>query len=161
MQLAKHLTQFSTVEYNTLEEGARMSMQEAIKENRMQECARGRFKVLDKLSIDEIIERQSKHKSAGIVIIDSVQYTFLDKRGYKELQKQCPNTLFIWNSHAEGKQPQGSLAKAILYDSDVKLHCLGFRVYGKSRMNRGKISEPYTVWEEGASIYHDTITKKL
>ncbi|MAO42129.1 MULTISPECIES: ATP-binding protein [Leeuwenhoekiella] len=157
MQLAKYLTQFEKVEFNSLEEGARMSMQEAIKENRMQECRRGSFKVLDKLTIDEIRERQSRHKSAGIVIIDSVQYAFLDKRGYKALQKACPNTLFIWNSHAEGKQPMGSLAKAIMYDADVKLHCVGFRVFAKSRMNRGQLSKPYTVWEEGAKQYHDIL----
>lgn len=155
MQLAKHLTQFGKVEYNTLEEGARMSMQEAIIENRMDECRKGSFKILNKLSIDELKERLRRPRSAKMIIIDSVQYTFISKRGYKALQREFPDVLFIWVSHARGNQPLGTVAEAIWYDADVKIHVLGFKAFSKSRMSRGRLTKPYTIWEEGAKDYHE------
>lgn len=157
MQLAKYLTQFGKVEYNTLEEGARKSMQETVRENRMDQCRKGSFKVLNKMSIEELKERLRRPRSAKMVFIDSVQYTFLDKRGYKALQREFPDTLFIWVSHARGKQPLGALAEAIMYDADVKIHVLGFRAFSKSRMSRGTMTKPYTIWEEGAKEYHEIL----
>lgn len=157
MQLAKHLTKFGKVEYNTLEEGTRKSMQLAVKENRMHECRKGSFKILNKLSIPELKDRLRMHKAAKIVFIDSAQYTFLDKRGYKELQREFPNVLFIWVSHAKGKEPYGALAESIRYDADVKIHVHGFRAYSKSRLNRGTVSKPYTIWEEGAKDYDSVL----
>lgn len=157
MELAKALTKFGKVEYNTLEEGARKSMQEAVRANRMQECRKGSFKILNKLSMEEVRERLRRRKSAKIMITDSVQYAFLDKKSYKELQREFPDVLFIWISHADGKEPLGSLAKAIRYDSDVKIHVHGFRAFSRSRLNRGTVSKPYTIWEEGAKEYHDIL----
>lgn len=157
MQLAKYLTKFGKVEYNTLEEGARKSMQMAVIENRMDECRKGSFKILNKLSIEEVKERLRRHKAAKIIFTDSVQYTFLNKREYKELQREFPDVLFIWVSHAEGKEPLGALGKAIRYDADVKIHVLGFKAFSISRLNRGTVSKPYTIWEEGAKEYHDPL----
>lgn len=154
MQMAKMLTEFGRVEYNTLEEGARKSMQEAVLANRMHECRRGRFKILDRFSIMELKKRLRRKRSAHIVFIDSLQYTFLDKRGYKALQREFPDKLFIWVSHAEGKRPMGNLAKAILFDSDVKIRVEGFRAFSISRAARGQVTEPYTIWEEGAEQYY-------
>lgn len=157
MQLAKYLTQFGKVEYNTLEEGARKSMQDAIRDNRMDQCRKGAFKVLNKMEIKELKERLRRPRSAKIVFIDSVQYTFLDKRGYKALQREFPEVLFIWVSHARGKEPLGALADAIKYDADVKIHVFGFKAFSKSRMSRGKMTEAYTIWEEGAREYHEIL----
>lgn len=157
MQLAKHLTTFGKVEYNTLEEGARMSMQEAVLDNRMDQCRKGSFKILNKLSIDELKQRLRRPRAAKIIFIDSVQYTFLDKRGYKALQREFPDVLFIWVSHARGKQPLGSVAEAIWYDADVKIHVIGFKAFSKSRMSRGTLTKPYVIWEEGAKNYHDIL----
>lgn len=157
MKLAKYLTQFSKVEYDTLEEGARKSMQEAVIDNRMHECRKGSFKILNKLSIEELRERLQRRKSAKIMIIDSVQYAFIDKKTYKALQREFPDVLFIWISHAEGKQPLGAVAKAILYDSDVKIHVEGFKAFSKSRMSRGTVTKPFVIWEEGAKDYHEVL----
>jgi len=156
LQLAKYLTNFGKVEYNTLEEGARKSMQEAVRENRMAECRKGSFKILNKLSIEEMKQRLRSRKSAKIMFVDSVQYTFIDKKGYKALQREFPDVLFIWVSHAKGKEPLGTVAEAIRYDSDIKIHVEGFKAHSKSRLNRGTVAKPYIIWEEGAKNY-DTV----
>ena len=157
MQLAKHITQWENVEYNTLEEGARLSMQAAVLENNMAECRKGSFKILDKMPIEDLIIRLRNPRTARVIFIDSVQYTFMTKRDYKALQKEFPNHLFIWVSHAKGKKPLGALAEAIWYDSDVKIYVQGFRAYSISRASRGILTEPYTIWEEGARRYHETL----
>lgn len=157
MQLAKYLTRFGKVEYDTLEEGARKSMQEAVKENRMQDCRKGSFKILDKVTIEELRARLSRKRAAKIIFIDSVQYTFIEKRAYKQLLTDFPDVLFIWISHARGKQPLGALAEAIMYDADIKIHIIGFKAYSKSRMSRGVKTKPYTIWDEGAKDYHEII----
>lgn len=157
MQLAKYLTRFGRVEYNTLEEGARKSMQEAVRENRMGECPRGSFKILDKLTIAELRDRLSRPRAAKIVFIDSVQYTFMTKADYKRLIKDFPDTLFVFVSHARGNQPLGALAEAIMYDADIKIHVLGFKAFSKSRMSRGVKTKPYVIWEEGSRDYHEII----
>lgn len=157
MQLAKHITQWERVEYNTLEEGARLSMQEAVRENNMAQCKPGYFKILDKMPIADLKKRLRRPRSARIVFIDSVQYTFLTKKDYKALQREFPDHLFIWVSHARGKKPLGALAEAIWYDSDVKIFVQGFRAFSISRMSRGVLTEPYTIWEEGAKKFHESI----
>jgi len=157
MQLAKYLTRFGKVEYDTLEEGARKSMQEAVKENRMQDCRKGSFKILDKATIEELRARLSRKRAVKIIFIDSVQYTFIDKRAYKQLLKDFPDVLFIWISHARGKQPLGALAEAIMYDADIKIHVIGFKAYSKSRMSRGVKTKPYTIWDQGARDYNEII----
>lgn len=157
MQLAKHITQWERVEYNTLEEGARLSMQEAVRENNMAQCRKGSFKILDKMPIEELKVRLRSPRTARVVFIDSVQYTFLTKREYKELQREFPKHLFIWVSHAKGKKPLGALAEAIWYDSDVKIFVQGFRAYSISRASRGVLTEPYTIWEEGARKFHEIL----
>lgn len=154
MQLAKHLAQFEKVEYNTLEEGARASMREAVLENDMAGLPAGRFKVLNRMPIEALKKRLRKPRSARIIFIDSVQYTFMTKKDYKALQKEFPEHLFIWVSHVQGKRPLGALAIAILYDSDVKIYVEGFKAFSKSRMNRGTLSEPYVIWKEGAEQYY-------
>lgn len=150
MQIAKELTAYGKVEYNTLEEGARLSMALAVRENRMDECRKGRFKILDKLPIPELLERLSKPRSAKIVIIDSLQYTFMEKRQFADLDRAFGNThLFIWNSHAAGKMPVGALAESIMFHADQKIYVSNFTAYSKSRTNRGKTSA-YVIWADGA-----------
>lgn len=158
MQIAKVLTQFEKVEYNTLEEGARLSMQMAVEENHMQDCRKGSFKILHKAPIEEVKERLRAHKSARIMIMDSVQYTFLTKKDFFELDKEFGQThLFLWNSHARGKKTIGSLAEAIMFHADQKVFVQGFKAFSKSRTSRGKLTKPYVIWEEGARDFHEIL----
>lgn len=76
MQLAKELSKFGKVAYNTLEEGARYSMKQALITAGMNDDvhARKNFVLLDREPIDELKKRLRRHKSQKFVIIDSFQY---------------------------------------------------------------------------------------
>jgi hypothetical protein len=149
LQLAKYMTKFGKVAYNSLEEGAKLSFKRAIQQTGMISVAK-RFIILKGETIEQLTERLSKQKAPNIIIIDSVQYTDLDKKGYKTLINSFPTKLFIFISHAEGKNPKGSTADAIRYDSDVKIFVQGYKAFVVSRFGGGK---PFIIWEEGAMEY--------
>lgn len=157
LMLAKELSAFAKVEYNTLEEGARMSMQEAVRDLQMDQIKGGRFKILDRMPISELRDRLESPRSAKIIFIDSIQYTDLNKASYKKLLRDFPTHQFIFVSHAKGKQPKGSLAEAVEYDADVKIHVHGYMAFARSRALRGQVPKPFTIWEEGAKKYYETI----
>ncbi|WP_228235900.1 ATP-binding protein [Allomuricauda sp. M10] len=157
MQLAKELTKYHKVDYNALEEEDRGSMGELMAENRMTECRKGSFMLLTGWPIEDHVERLRQKRSARIVIFDSVQYLKMTISDYKALLAEFHNKLFIFNSHAEGRQPVGALAKKIRFDADVKLFAEGFKVTGRSRMSRGKLPDDYIVWQEGADKYWNKI----
>ncbi len=148
MQLTKYLSNFGHVLYNSLEEGVSESLKLALTRVKMIEASR--VKVLDKEPLNELVERLSKPKSARIIIIDSLQYTQLDLQGYVELKQLFPKKLFIYISHADGKEPDGKLAKRIRYDSNVKIFVDGFMASCNSRYGGGK---PMVVWQEGAARF--------
>ena len=152
MMLAKELTRFGKVAYNSLEEGARSSMQELLADVNMKAVG-NRFVLLDREPIDELNQRLLKQRSSDIIIIDSVQYSFLDTRGYKRLIDAHPRKLFIFNSHAEGKRPIGRTARSIEFDADVKIHVEGFKAFCRSRHSRGIVPAPFVIWEAGAANY--------
>lgn len=137
LSLAKYLTKFGKVLYNSLEEGARATMQRAIYHNNMKEVSR-RFCLLNKESVDDLRERLSKQKSAQVIFIDSFQHTGLTKKEYLQLKDEFPNKLFIFVSHAEGKEPEGKVAKFVRYDADVKIFVQGYKAFPTSRYGGGK-----------------------
>lgn len=148
MQVAKYLAGFGKVAYNSLEEGPRKSLQMAVRRNNMQLVSK-KFVILSE-DIDALVKRLSKKKSPDIVIIDSFQYTGLTKTEYKTLKQAFPKKLFIFISHAEGKNPEGRPAKFVRYDADVKIRIEGYKAFFTSRFGGG---EPFTIWHEGASEY--------
>lgn len=152
MQVAKYLCQFGRVAYNTLEEGARKSFQLALKRNSMHQVAK-KFIILSE-DISDLKKRLEKRKSPDIIIIDSFQYSGLTKLEYKKLKSEFPNKLFIFISHAEGKNPEGRPAKFVRYDADIKIHVEGYQAFFVSRFGGG---EPFVIWAEGAAEYHGKI----
>lgn len=150
LQLAKALTQSGKVFYNTLEEGARKSMQRAIVQQNMQEV-KNRFLIGNRESTEDLKERLRRKKSADIIFIDSLQHAELTKKEFKLLKEEFTNKLFIFISHADGKNPEGSLAKFVKYDADVKIRVEGYRAMCLSRLGGDK--EPYTIWEQGAAQF--------
>ncbi|WP_163401192.1 hypothetical protein [Flavobacterium fluviatile] len=158
MWLSKELTKHGKVAYNTLEEGARLSMQRNIIDAGMdEESVRKNFILLNREPIEELKIRLRKKKHPHFVFIDSFQYTGLTKRQYIELKEEFTDVLFIFNSHAEGKEPLGNIAKFVRYDADVKIRVEGFKALPMSRHGGG---EPYIIWEEGAAEYWMDITNK-
>lgn len=152
IQLAKYLSKFGRVAYNGLEEGNSESFAEACKRNNMDKC-RGRF-VLIEDSIEELDHRLNLHKSPDIIFIDSLQYSGINYTSYKELIKKYSNKLFIWISHAEGRNPEGRIAKKVRYDAFVKIYVEGYTANAVSRYG-GK--ESYIIWQEGVDQYNLTI----
>lgn len=115
----------------------------------MQDVAR-RFVLLDKEPIDELRVRLHGQKSPDVVVIDSVQYSGLDKISAKALVDEFPRKLFIFISHADGKKPEGRPASAIHFHASVKLWVEGYRISAPiSRFKDGEC-KPFVIWEEGA-----------
>jgi molybdopterin-guanine dinucleotide biosynthesis protein len=154
MQLAKMLTQFGKVAYVSMEEKARRTMQLSIIRHNMKEVKR-RFVLLED-NMEELKERLSKPKSPNIILIDSFQYTGLNKREYIALKEAYPKKLFIFISHADGKNPEGRAAKFVRYDADIKMRVEVYKMFPVSRFGGG---EPFTIWEEGAKEYWGEITE--
>lgn len=154
MMLAKYLTRFDKVLYNSMEEGASRSIQIALERAQMQDVSK-RFNLLEGEDIDELIERLSHKKQPRIVIMDSLQYSSLNYDRYKLLKRKFPKTLWIWISHAEGRLPEGRLANKVRYDSMVKIRIEGYRAFINSRFKSDVNMEKnhITIWEDGAKRY--------
>jgi hypothetical protein len=151
LQLAKYLCQYTRVVFNSIEEGISKGLRDAIRRESMIE-AQGRFLILDKDSIESLEERLLRRKSPGVVIIDSIQYTGLNKITAKELVDRHPSKLFIFTSHASGKYPEGRTANAIRYHANVKIRVEGFRAFIQSRYG-GDLSKYYEIYKDGADRY--------
>jgi len=150
LQLAKYFTNFGRVAYNSLEEGASESLRRNMKLAKLEQV-NGKLILLDKEPITYLIKRLKIHKSPKIIIIDSLQYSGLNKDSYKKLISRFSNKLFIIISHADGKQPAGRTAKSIKFDANVKIWIEGFKAHAQSRYGGG---EDYIIWQKGADEYY-------
>ena len=108
------------------------------------------FVLLDKESVAELEERLEKQRSAQIIIIDSLQYTGLTYADYKRLRDRFRHKLFIFVSHASGREPKGEVGKSVKYDAFVKIYVEGYVAYPQSRYGGG---DPFVIWEDGARKY--------
>lgn len=152
MQMVKELCQHGKVIYNDLEEGVRLSLKKNIVRAGLEDDIKvnKNFLVLDKEPMDYLLERLRKHKSAKYVFINSWQYTGYNLGQFQNLINEFPNKLFIIISHADGKVPDGAVAKKILYHADVKVWVEGFKAIPVSRYES---NEEYIIWDEGAAKY--------
>lgn len=151
LMLGKYLTQFGRVAYNSLEEGISQSLKRAIMDCGL--VGVRRFILLDKEPIPDLILRLQKPKSPDVLFIDSIQYSGLNYRDYRQLRDTYRNKLFIFISHAEGKEPAGRTARSVRYDANIKIYVEGYRAFAASRYGGGV---PYTIWEEGAERIYGT-----
>lgn len=149
IQLAKYLSQFGKVAYNSLEEGIGLSLQRAFKQENMQEIS-GKMIILNKVRHQELMELLMKRRSPDIIVIDSLQYMGMTYSQYSKLIEKFKNKLFILVSHAEGKHPYGRIARQIHFDSFIKIWVEGYRAFPMSRYGGGA---PYVIWPEGAEKY--------
>lgn len=152
MQLVKELCLHGKVLYNDLEEGVRLSLKKNIVRAGLEDDPKVKrnFLVLDKEPMDDLIIRLKKHKSAKYIFINSWQYTGFNLSQFHKLINAFPDKLFIIISHADGKNPDGSVAKKILYHADVKIWVEGFKAIPTSRY---EANEEYIIWDEGAAKY--------
>ena len=146
MQLCKELCKYDRVALNSLEEGTCLTVQNNLKRFGMAEVSR-RLSFI-KEDIPALKERLRRHKSFNIVVVDSIQYTQMTYKDYIRLKEEFPDKLFIFLSHARGKNPKGDTATSVMYDADLKIWVEGYVAYSKGRY-RGETGQ-YTIWEAGA-----------
>lgn len=152
LKICKYLTRFGRVAYNSMEEGDSESFKLACRRVGMEEV-KSRFILLNKEPIAELRERLRKHKAPEIVVIDSIQYSQMSYADYVQMCNEFDSTLFIILSHADGKEPDGKIAKKIRFDVSVKIRVEGYVAFVKSRFGGEK---PLVIWKEGADKYHGT-----
>ena len=149
LMLAKYLCRFHRVAYNSLEEGNSFSMQRAIREVGMQDVRR-KFIMLDREPIEDMTKRLKAHKAPRIAIIDSLQYTGMTYRDYIMMCEELPGSMLIFVSHADGKEPEGRVAKRVRFDAGQKIRVEGFRAFTLSRYGGGEL---FTISDERAQEY--------
>ena len=154
LELAKALSKFDRVLYNSLEEGSSRTMQQAWKRHQISECKR-KVQLIQEMP-EELIKRLDKRQSPRFIIIDSFQYTGLNFEQYRALKKKFPNKLFIYNSQMDGNKPLGKTAVRVQYDADLKIWVEGFKAFSKGRYLGKFYADGLTIWDEGAQKYWTT-----
>ena len=150
IQLAKELSRFGKVLYNSLEEGSTGTMKKAFKVAKMEEV-KHRI-LLASESVDDMIIRLRKQKSPEIVFIDSLQYAQITFKKFTKLKEEFGSRkLLVFVSQAEGKQPRGNTAVSLLYAANLKIWVEGYTAYSRGRT----IGEDgsFTIWKEGAEKF--------
>lgn len=150
MQLCKELTKHGRVAYNSLEEGAGLTMRDTLERAGMDKV-RKRFLLLDGESMEELEERMSRPKSPEVYVIDSYQYTGMNFDDYRRFKEAHPKKLIIFISQGKDKKPSGAPATRVMFDASLKIYIEGFRAFSKGRYIGPK--GYYTIWEEGARRY--------
>ena len=150
MQLCKYLCQFGRVAYNSMEEGASLTMRNTLERYGMMDVNR-RFLLIDNESMEQLSIRLKRQKSPDIIVIDSFQYTQMTYRQYIEFKELHKNKLLIFISHADGRLPNGRSAKSVMYDASLKIYIEGYRAFSKGRFI-GPVGY-YDIWPEQTMKY--------
>lgn len=150
VKLCKYLCQFERVIYDSLEEGAGLTMKNTLVNCGMLDVNR-RFLLLDNEPLDELSERLLRRRSPGIVVIDSFQYTQMNYKQYIAFKEKHKDKLIIFVSHADGKLPSGRSARSVMYDASQKVYVEGFRAFGRGRFLGQK--KQIDIWPEEAAKY--------
>jgi hypothetical protein len=133
MMLAKYLTRFGKVYYNSFEEGDGLTIQMAIR--RAGISVKDRF-IMPTGGTEDVLsmtERLKSHKSPKVAVIDTIQFSELRFADYKRLKKAFPDKIFVYVSHVQGEIPQGEVARKIYKDASVVFRIEGFKAFPVSR----------------------------
>lgn len=150
--LAKYISGFERVLYNSLEEGDSVSLQKAFRAVGMEE-ANKRVILTVKEPLEEMIERLKAKRSPNVIFIDSLQYIALNRTRYLKMVEMFPRKLFIIISHAKGNNPPSDFALFVKYDAFVKIWVEGYVAKCESRYRDGNDEGKYIIWPEGAARY--------
>lgn len=156
MQLGKYLTGFvkNRVLINSLEEGKTQSFKLNIERSGIN-AVKDKVLLGNRVAMEKICERLEKQRSPEIIMIDSLQYSKLNKKTWEEIRERFRNKLWIFISQADKSgAPKGSLAEDIHFDADVKIRVEGFKAFPESRFGGG---EEFIIEPERAAKYHAKI----
>lgn len=147
MQLAKYLTKFGNVLYNSREEGTAKSFKDRLEMFGMNEPeVKKNFKVVDE-DRPTLDKRLAKRRSPDIVIVDSLQYFKMNWKEYLEFKHRWRNKTIIIVSHAKGRDPKNLLATDIMFDAYIKIFCEGYKAITRGREIGRK--GYFVIWLEG------------
>ena len=156
LQVAKYLTRFGRVAYDSLEQGLSLSLQKAWERVEMEEVG-SKIILLNKENLEDLKVRLAKKRSPDIIVIDSVHYLWKFKvSDYIKLRDEFPNKLFIFIAHENGGMPDGHVAKKIRYDADIKIRVEGYKAFVTTRYedsDKGEGGADFIIWEQGANDY--------
>lgn len=135
LQIANELSDFGRVLYNTIEEGFSLSFQTAVKRTGLRNK---KVVFVEREYYQDIYNRLKRPKSPKIIIIDSLQFSYLNIEQYRDLKETFRDKLFVYISHIKNNLPDGSTAIKIHRDANVYFRIEGFRAYPMSRYGGGE-----------------------
>lgn len=157
IQLCKELCHLGVVLYNSHEEGHGKTIQDLAIRHNLDEF-NGKFRFLENESFDDLFARLKKKHSPKIVVTDSIQYAGWSFDQYKKMKETFKRKIFLFISHADGKEPKGTVAKGIKYDANIKIWVTGYMAIIRSRYG-GTMN--YVIWPDAAKKFHGRAFKKL
>ena len=104
MQLCKELCKYDRVVYDSLEEGACLTVQNNLKMHGMSEVSRRLAFVQE--DMEALKTRLRRHKSYNIVVVDSFQYTRMSYRDYIALKEAFPGKFVHLHQPCTGQEPE-------------------------------------------------------
>lgn len=153
IEMAKELSKSRRVFFDSLEEGKRQTMKLTLLDAGVD--GSNKNLLIGQEPLTDLDARLSKRKAPTAAFIDSIQYANVRFEAFRALVAKHPKVLFIVSSHAEGREPEGRVAKKIKYDADLKIRIEGYTAISNGRYNPGG---EYKIWEQGANNYWGTKT---
>ncbi len=156
LMLAKYLSGFRRVAYDSLEQGLSASLQVAWRRVEMADAGPNII-LLEREHLNELRGRLKKRWAPKVVVVDSVQYLANFRMSdYVKLMQEYRDVLWIWIAHEDSGKPAGRIANQIRYDSDVKIYIEGYKAFVTTRYEDNELGEggvEYVIWPEGAAKY--------
>lgn len=143
MRLAKYLTRFGKVYYNSFEQGKSKSLQDAAKRNNIGEVS-GKLVFGNRDSYQDMFNKL-KNGNHRFCIIDSRDYIDLTFEQWKELTEAFPRKSFILLGWEKSGKPDGDHARKISHTVDIIVHVKNFVATPFSRFGG---NEPLVIWEK-------------
>lgn len=152
LKLAKEIAKHERVAYISAEEGLDDSFIGAAK--RAGITTSDNILWDEYLSVDEIIEKFQKQRSANIIIIDNLTM-YADEIKPTEIKKRLmdalPNKLIIFVAHEERKEAYPAVARMAKKLAKVIFHIEGLKAFVTSRFSKGG---EIVIDDEKSEIYH-------
>lgn len=152
LKLAKEIAKHERVAYISAEEGLDDSFTDAIR--RAGITTSDDILWDEYLSVDEIIQKFQKQRSANIIVIDNMTM-YSDEMKPTEVKKRLldalSNKLIIFVAHEERKEAYPAIARMAKKLAKVIFHIEGLKAFVTSRFSPGG---EITIDKEKSEIYH-------
>lgn len=132
------------VYYNSMEEGASKTMQDAFIRLDMSSIPDGLFTLGDRDTFAEMIDKLKKNR-ARVVIIDSRDYMKLTTDQWKKLTTMFPKKSFVLVCWEQSGKPLGKYAKDIEFMVSMVTHVKSFTAYTNGRFGAGL---KFNIWDK-------------